>query len=274
MAWEKGIRADENIAVRLIASDLDGTLLDGKGRITQETAEAIRKAQNAGVKIVAATGRSWSTAHEIFTDVGLAVDYILLNGAEFRNSDGKVIYQETMDNGTGNEVLEYFLSEKMDVEVITDMGEYATNTDVCRMASEFSEYVSIQKQMPGMLKLFSFSDSQERVESCRKGVQCFQGISVTSSAEWNIEVTAGQAQKGRMLTRAAGYYGIFPEEVIVFGDGYNDETLFCGFRHSRAMENAVPLICSLAEKVIGSNRNNGVAKEINQILGGMKDGII
>lgn len=77
-----------------------------------------------------------------------------------------------------------------------------------------------------------------------------------------------------MLKRAANYYGISTKEIMVFGDGYNDETLFCGFRHSRAMENAVPYIRRLAEKVIGSNGNNGVAKEINQILGGMKDGIV
>lgn len=274
MIQEKEIRTDEKIIVRLLASDLDGTLLDGKSRITQETAETIRKAQNAGIKFVAVTGRSWSTAHEIFTDAGLVADYILLNGAEFRNTDGKVIYQEEMDSRAGHEVLEYLLSEKMDVEVITDIGEYATNTNVCQMASDFSEFVHIQHQMPRMLKMFSFSDNQERVEACRKGIQCFQGISVTSSAEWNIEVTSDRAQKGRMLKRAADYYGISTKEIMVFGDGYNDETLFCGFRHSRAMENAVPYIRSLAEKVIGSNGNNGVAKEINQILGGMKDGIV
>lgn len=62
-------------------------------------------------------------------------------------------------------------------------------------------------------------------------------------------------------------YDYHPEDVIVFGDGANDETMFCKFHHSRAMQNAVPVIREIAEKVIDSNRNNGVAKEINQILG-------
>lgn len=54
---------------------------------------------------------------------------------------------------------------------------------------------------------------------------------------------------------------------MVFGDGENDETMFREFPHSCAVENAAPVIRSLAEKVIESNQNNGVAKEIYQIIG-------
>lgn len=76
-----------------------------------------------------------------------------------------------------------------------------------------------------------------------------------------------------MLKRAAEFYGVPKDEVMVFGDGENDETMFREFCHSRAVKNAVPVIRRLAEKVIAGNQKNGVAKEINQILGGLQDGI-
>ena len=76
-----------------------------------------------------------------------------------------------------------------------------------------------------------------------------------------------------MLKTAMEFYHVSNEEVLIFGDGENDATMFREFVHSRAMENAVPTIRRMAEKVIESNRKNGVAKEINQILGGLEYGI-
>ena len=69
-----------------------------------------------------------------------------------------------------------------------------------------------------------------------------------------------------MLKRAAQFYDIPYEEVMVFGDGENDKRMFREFAHSCAVKNAVPAVRKLAEKIIESNEENGVAKEINRIL--------
>ncbi len=92
-----------------------------------------------------------------------------------------------------------------------------------------------------------------------------KGITVTSSSVHNIEITSEAASKGKMLKKAAEFFKVSEEDVVVFGDGENDESMFWEFGHSRAVKNAVPNICFLAEKIIDSNRNNGVAKEINYI---------
>lgn len=79
----------QRMEVKILASDLDGTLLDQNSRISEKTAKAIKEAQNAGIHFIAVTGRSWETAHQIFQEAGIEVDYILLNGAEFRISSGE-----------------------------------------------------------------------------------------------------------------------------------------------------------------------------------------
>lgn len=68
------------------------------------------------------------------------------------------------------------------------------------------------------------------------------GITVTSSAPWNVEITAAGVHKGAMVKRAAKQFGLSADEVLVFGDGGNDSFMFRTFPHSRAMENAAPCI--------------------------------
>lgn len=262
------------MAIRILASDLDGTLLNEECRISAETVEAVNAAQKSGMHFVAATGRSWNTAFPILKKAGIEADYVLLNGAEFRLSSGKIIYQESMHGDIAEKMMDYLSCVGMDFEINTDKGDFSTNTKVCQTADSLDGFSGFWNMDPKILKFFVFSKESVIPEKIKKYLISQKEISVTSSAGWNLEITAAGAQKGKMLQKAAEFYQISAEEVMVFGDGENDETMFRDFCHSRAMANAVPNIHSLAEKVIRSNRENGVAKEIIQILenGGKQDG--
>lgn len=257
------------MVMQIIASDLDGTLLNEESEINESTIEAVRMAQCAGIRFIAVTGRSWNTAHSILREAGINGDYVLLNGAEFRTSSGKVIYQESIENYTAKKIIKYLSDVGIDFEINTDMGDYSTDTNICEAASEIPDFKQFWNRNPKILKIFIFSDISTHLGKIRKNLQYFNGITITSSAVCNIEVTSADAGKGMMLKKAAEYYQVSKEDVVVFGNGENDESMFREFSHSRAVENAVPIIRCLAEKVIDSNQNNGVAKEINHILGGI-----
>lgn len=263
----------QKMAIRILASDLDGTLLNEESRISAKTAKAVKRAQKAGIRFIAVTGRAWNTAHPIFQEAEIKADYILLNGAEFRTSSGAIMYQETIEKNLAEKIVNYLSTTGIDFEVNTNKGDFSTDTKVCQTALEIQDFEKIWNQNPKILKFFIFSDQSIVIEKVKKYLKDWQGISVTSSAAWNVEITAKAAEKGRMLKRAAQFYQSSEDEVMVFGDGENDETMFREFRHSRAVGNAVPVIRKIAEKVIESNRKNGVAKEINQIIGGLQDGI-
>lgn len=173
-----------------------------------------------------------------------------------------------MDTEVAQRIINYLLVMKMDIEVNTDRGDFTTNTKICKTGSEFPDIIQFWNLEPKVLKIFAFSNELGLVKEIRKELSFLQEISVTSSAAWNIEITAETVKKGTMLKKAMKFYQVSKEEVIIFGDGENDETMFLEFCHSRAMENAVPIIRKLAEKVIESNQKNGMAKEINRILGG------
>ena len=254
--------------IALLASGMDGTLLNAESRISDETAAAVKMAQSLGVRFVAVTGRAWNTAHLILQEAGIETDYVLLNGAEFRTSSGSIIYQEALGSENAEKIMDELSATGMDFEVNTDQGDFSTDIKMCQSASELPDLEKFWSRKPKILKFFAFSDDLLLVEKIRGNLKDRDGITLTSSAPWNIEITSPTADKGMMLKRVTEFYQASNEEVVVFGDGENDETMFRRFSHSCAVENAVPTILCLAEKVIESNQKNGVAKEIHKILGG------
>lgn len=97
-------------------------------------------------------------------------------------------------------------------------------------------------------------------------------VTVTASAPWNLEVTARDAQKGRTSRWMAERCGIPPEEVLAFGDGCNDRSLFRAFLHTWAMGNGNPVLQELVERIIESNAQDGVAREIDRLLSASQAG--
>ena len=98
-------------------------------------------------------------------------------------------------------------------------------------------------------------------------IQYTSGLSVLSSFENNMEVTSQKAKKGIMLKQAMKHFGFLPEEVVVFGDGENDISMFQEFPCSYAMINGVDALKELAYRVTEySNDEDGVAKTLEKIL--------
>ena len=111
-----------------------------------------------------------------------------------------------------------------------------------------------------MRKLFGFCWDAPKLTAARQALGALNGVSITSSAPWNIEITAHEARKARMVERAAQLYGIAPDHIVVFGDGSNDVTLLTAAGIGVAMDNATPLVKRRAAAVTDANMQDGVAR--------------
>lgn len=254
--------------VKAFVSDMDGTLLTPESTISPRTVEAIHMAQVRNIRIIAATGRAWNTVYPILQSAGLSCDCVLLNGAEWRTDSGKIMYCEPITGGAPKDILRELIKQNIDFEINTDIGDFSTNTAICNTAANFPSLKEFWQQKPQIKKIFAFDFNTQKIKTTKEQLKNSYPLSVTSSAPWCIEITAYHAQKCIMLERMLSYFKIKKEEVIVFGDGENDETMFQMFPHSRAVANAVPTILKMAEKRIESNADDGVAREIERILGG------
>ena len=284
--------------IRVIASDMDGTLLNSQHDITEENVKAILKAKELGVHFIVATGRMYDGVKPFMDKHGIKCEYILMNGAEFRDENGELIESISMDKRKIKDILNILCKEDLIVELYTDEGSYTTSTKeealkemvyrvqnfekvqdydkALEIAKEHEHFKTLKyiddidkfiESRIEIRKIITFSNDVEVINKTKVELNNIGGLAVLSSFITNIEITDERAQKGYILKKVTDKMGIKNEEVIAFGDSFNDYSLFTEFEKAYAMENAIPEIKEIAKNITDTNDNSGVAKAIYKELG-------
>lgn len=286
--------------IKLIVSDMDGTLFNSNQEISPFNLAAVKQANKNGVRFMIATGRSMQTIEPTLKKYDLECGLILMNGAEIRDENHNIISTLNIDNDVIPKLakrldkmgyIPEYMAEKCaylcgtEEMMETNMGWRImcldrTHTMTFEQAKEAGRTSVFQKNLKrfdslqDMLnqnievrKVIVFNPDTEMNKKNRLILQEeFSELSVLSSYPENIEINHALAQKGSGLIQAIDKMGIKPDEVAVFGDGYNDISLFESFSHSYAPDNAEPAIKAMASEVIPSNNEDGVGIKINELL--------
>lgn len=120
--------------IQLFVSDLDGTLLTEHSQVAPETAQAIQRAQQAGIRWLTATGRSWDTAAPLLEQAGISCDFVLLNGAELRSAKGELLLDASLSTATARQAADILSKHGIGLEINTDQGDFTTDTQFCNAA--------------------------------------------------------------------------------------------------------------------------------------------
>ena len=120
--------------IQLFVSDLDGTLLKWHSQVAPETAQAIQRAQQAGIRWLTATGRSWNTAAPLLEQAGISCDFVLLNGAELRSAKGELLLDASLSTATARQAADILSKHGIGLEINTDQGDFTTDTQFCNAA--------------------------------------------------------------------------------------------------------------------------------------------
>ena len=113
--------------IKLIASDMDGTLLDAHMSVSPENAEAIRFANDTGVEFMVATGRNYQEARAALDEVGIDCAMITLNGAQVFDKEGNSLFTVSIPNNQAISVLDILDANGIYYEVATNDGLYSEN---------------------------------------------------------------------------------------------------------------------------------------------------
>ena len=280
--------------VRLIALDLDGTLLDSQKRLSEVNRDALARAAAKGVLVVPTTGRFFGMMPPSVRDLPFVRYAITINGAQvYDRATGAAIVREEIPLTTALAVME--LLDGYDViydcyrsnwgwmtQALQDKAaDYATNEHYLRMVREFRKPVpelkahlratasegDVQKIM-----LFARNAPADGAEApaevqadIRRAVAVrFPEIKVTSSTANNLELNIASAHKGNALKRFAEHLGLTLENCMAFGDGMNDFTMVEAAGLGVAMANAEDAVKRVAKDVTLSNDEDGVAKGIDK----------
>ena len=281
--------------IKIVALDLDGTLLDSEKRLSEINRDALARAAEKGVLIVPTTGRFFGMMPPAVRDLPFVRYAITINGAQVydRETDTAIVRDEIpLDMALGvMEVLDRY-------DVIYDCyranwgwmtaalqdkaADYATNEHYLKMVREFRRPVPELKahlkataDQGDVQKIMLFARREEgrgkREERCGvldairiEMAERFPEIKVTASTWNNLELNIKSAHKGNALKRFAEHLGFGLENCMAFGDGMNDFTMVEAAGLGIAMENAEPAVKRVAKYVTLSNDEDGVAKGIDK----------
>ncbi|MCF6411129.1 Cof-type HAD-IIB family hydrolase [Pseudalkalibacillus salsuginis] len=283
--------------MKLIAIDMDGTLINNNTTINEANVKAIQKAQEAGIHVVVATGRSYEEAVTPIQEVGLSLPIIAINGAQMRTVEGKIKQSIALSKDTYYEAAELLSNYSIYYEVYTNKGTFSDNpgmavdiiVDIIKSANpevsnerahELAAYrISngrihtledykevVEEPDVEIYKLLAFSKNEKSRKGALNDFLTFKDLAVSKSAEANIEITHRDAQKGIAVQKYAEELGIPMREVMAIGDNYNDVSMFEIAGYSVAMGNAEEDIKKLCTFVTKTNDESGVAFAIQTFM--------
>lgn len=269
---------------KMIAVDMDGTLLKDNKEVSEANREAIRKACEMGVKIVVCTGRIFTSAKAYAKLIGSIAPIIASNGAYIREKDKEnSVYEKTLEKDKLLKVVKiakengffphiYTTNTIYTEKLIFSSKNYATWNEslaekdrvIIEIVENLEEHIIEGKR--NYFKAVVMCDDIEKLKWLRNKILEETEVAIMSSVPNNIEITAYGTSKGEGVKILADFYGISREEVICIGDNENDISMIEYAGLGVAMANSAEDVKEIADYITDTNENDGVAKVIEAFI--------
>ena len=260
--------------VKLIACDMDGTLLDSKKRLPRDLPRVLGELRARGVSFAVASGRQYAALRRDLENVADGILFICENGALVMERDEQVLIDPMpvdvlagavtaardlpgvypvlcrarvalVERGSSDVFMEATRPYYPSLEIVNNLLDYCDSRDVCKIAfydegdAQTHEYPALRKRLGGAL-------------------------SVILSGEHWVDVMKKGVHKGGAMRGLQRELGVAPEECMAFGDYLNDCELLESVGESYAMENAHPQLKAMARHIAPSNDEDGVLRVIKR----------
>jgi len=261
--------------IRLIATDLDNTLLDKDGKVPPETVAALAEAEKKGVVVTVATGRSFASARgvaEMIGGNGLAICY---NGSQIRRlADGAVLYSGCVDKDVQQAIIEFvherglYLQMYDNDEIVVETLRLDKHNDPdLHFASHREVGDFLQEPLFDTPKMMIAANPAEVPVLQAELEEMFAGrIFCAQSEPHLIEIMPAAVNKGTALAALCQEFGIRREEVMALGDNTNDMHLLQAAGLAVAVANAVPRLQEYADYVCKGERSEGFREAIEKFI--------
>lgn len=271
--------------IRIIALDLDGTLLDSEKRISPRNRAALEDAASRGILVVPTTGRFYAAIPAVVRDLQFVRYAVTSNGASvFDRVENRSVSEIPIPLHAALDVLDALGSFDCICDCYMDdwgwnsesnvekADEYAPDAHYAAMIRDLRTHVpSLRDHLMAtghdVQKILAYVKDPSLYDRIVKAVAAVApGTVATASNSRMFEFNAAGAHKGAALSRLAESLGFRMQNVMAFGDGLNDLTMVRDSGLGVAMANAAPQVLSAARFVAPSNDNDGVAVALERFL--------
>lgn len=263
---------------KLLATDMDGTLLDKQKKISERNQQAIHAAKQAGVKIVLASGRPLEGLQPYLQQLGLLdeEDYVLcFNGALVQRSDGKMITRQEMSGKDCKMLTDY--AQKFGVFCHTfsesrgliapQENQYSRHdAEINHIPLHIIDFSQIPDEEPVIKTMWV--DTPEKLDAALAKLPEYiaKQYTVVRSTPFFLEFLPLAANKGSGVEKLAQHLGFTADEIICIGDAGNDLHMIEYAGLGVAMGNATDEIKAIADYVTADNLHSGVAEVIEKFI--------
>lgn len=268
---------------RLLALDMDGTLLTSDKSISPGTIAALRKAADAGVAVALCTGRTTAELMDYLPELeGIVTHAVLVSGGVVRNMvTGEALYTRSLEPDIARAVVAQGLTENANVQILTSEYSVMTHDDVERMpeigqgvfqdlarrwghlVDDIAAYVEDNPTAACKINLHHVDEaSRERTHRALEALP----VQLTGGESASVEVTPRGVTKALGLERLCRSLGLGLDEAVMVGDGDNDLDVLRVAGLSVAMGNSMPEVLALADVVVADNDHDGIAELVERHL--------
>ena len=256
----------------LLASDMDGTLLNSNRLISGENREALRWFTGEGGRFCVATGRAVEVTQMYFNDIPVNAPYICLNGALVYAPDGTLLRHNSMPEET-TALLEAAREVYPEVGVEVYVKEKAFILHNHPMTEHHFQILGIEPPRRSLNELppctewskVNLTGEEDKILLLQKRLEAFHDrFSTASAMPIFCEVTAVNATKGEAVAQAAQLSGIPFEHVYVAGDSANDLTMIQKF-YAFAPENSEECVLQAANEIVCDNNHGAIARIVDRL---------
>ena len=268
---------------KLIVTDMDGTVLGENHKITDENKNALKEAEQMGIKIVFATGRFHDSAKAHVNFLSEIMPIISSNGSIIKHPiTNEVLYSDFIDIDICLKIVDIIDRYNITYQIYTDekiLQKYKTEEEMIFMKEfieqNFSDKTEIifKKDLRDDIKnsnvlKFNIMEMEDidLLNQVKSDLISIRNIEITSSWKNNLEIMSEGSHKGKALEYLANLLGIDRESIIAFGDNYNDLQMLEFAGTGVAMGNAEEEVKNIANYITSINEDSGVAKAIKSLV--------
>lgn len=260
--------------IKMVATDIDGTILNWDFEFSPEVIECIKKLTNSGIKVVLVTGRMHRAALKLAQKLELETPIVSYQGGLIKEQSGKTLYEKTMDVNRAKEVIKWAKENNVHINLYMDDVLYVENDNIAvkrytgerYIPYEVCDFDGLEIKNVNKILAIDFDDAEKVTGWVNYLKQKMPELYIVKSTPYFCEISNPEAKKSCAVEFLSNYYGIKKEEILTIGDQNNDIELLKAGGVAVAMGNATDELKKHADFVTDTIDNNGFVKAVEKFV--------